>query len=80
MSLREQLLDLGIELVARLSSQDHSVANARAATTELSRARVERNAVELFLEQRMADAEAGEVDEADVVGLGRTADPRAGRG
>ena len=60
MSLREQLLDLGKELVARLSSQEHSVANARAATTELSRARVERNAVELFLEERMADAEAAE--------------------
>jgi len=77
-SLREQLLDLGMELVARLSSQDHSVANARAATTELSRARVERNAVELFLEQRTA--ETAEPAEAEVVELGRTADPRASGG
>ena len=77
MTLREQLLDLGKELVARLSSQEHSVANARAATTELSRARVERNAVELFLEERAADAEAAE---AEVVELERTADPRASGG
>ena len=77
MTLREQLLDLGKELVARLSSQEHSVANARAATTELSRARVERNAVELFLEERTADAEAAE---AEVVELDRTADPRASGG
>ena len=72
MTLREQLLDLGKELVARLSSQEHSVANARAATTELSRARVERNAVELFLEERAADAEVVELD--------GTADPRASGG
>ena len=78
MTLREQLLDLGKELVARLSSQEHSVANARAATTELSRARVERNAVELFLEQRAADI--AEAAEAEVVALDRTADPRARRG
>ncbi len=65
MSLREQLLDLGLELVSRMSSQERSVANARAATTALSRARVERNEVELFLEQRLCDAEAGQAAEQD---------------
>ncbi len=74
MTLREQLLDLGRELMARVSSQERSVANARSATTELSRARVERNDVELFLEQRLADA--GEAADAEVE-LRRSADPRA---
>ena len=49
MTLRDQLVELGIELAARLSNQERAVANARAATTELSRARVERDSVELFL-------------------------------
>jgi hypothetical protein len=48
-TLRDQLLELGIELAARLSSQDRAMANARSATTALSRARVERDAVELYL-------------------------------
>jgi hypothetical protein len=49
-TLRDQLLELGIELAARLSSQERAMANARSATTALSRARVERDAVELFLD------------------------------
>jgi hypothetical protein len=35
--------------VRRLTSNDRAVANARAAATELSRCRVEREEVELFL-------------------------------
>jgi DNA-binding protein H-NS len=49
-TLRDQILELGMELAARLSSQERAMANARSATTALSRARVERDAVELFLE------------------------------
>ena len=45
----DQLVQTGVELGARLSSQERAVRNARAATTELSRARVERDAVELYL-------------------------------
>jgi hypothetical protein len=48
-ALKDQLWELGFELAARLSSQETAVANARSATTALSRARVERDAVELYL-------------------------------
>ena len=47
--LWDQLVQTGADLAARLSSQERAVRNARSATTELSRARVERDAVELFL-------------------------------
>ena len=57
-TLREQLAELGIELAARLSSQERAVANARSATTALSRARVERDAVELYLEELGDSVEA----------------------
>ena len=36
------------------ASHDRALANARAASTELSRRRVEREEVELFLEERSA--------------------------
>jgi len=39
-------------LFARLVSQERALANARAAATELSRARVERDEVELYLAAR----------------------------
>ena len=39
-------------LLARLASQERALANARAAATELSRQRVEREEVELFLATR----------------------------
>lgn len=39
-------------LLERLTGQDHALANARAAATELSRRRVEREEVELFLAAR----------------------------
>ena len=55
MALRDQLVELGVELAARLSSQEHAVANARSATTAMSRARVERDAVELFLADHFSD-------------------------
>ena len=48
-TLWDQLVDAGAALAARLSSQERAVSNARGATTELSRARVERDAVELYL-------------------------------
>jgi hypothetical protein len=48
-TLRDQIAELGLEIAARLSSQERAVANARSATTALSRARVERDSVELFL-------------------------------
>ena len=47
--LWDQLVQAGTDLAVRLSSQDRAVRNARVATTEMSRARVERDAVELFL-------------------------------
>ena len=40
------------ELLARLVGQDRALANARAAATELSRRRVEREEVELYLAAR----------------------------
>jgi hypothetical protein len=49
-ALKDQMLELGIEIMARLSSQETAVHNARAATTALSRARVERDSVDLFLD------------------------------
>jgi hypothetical protein len=67
-TLRDQLLELGAELASRLSSQEQAVANARAATTELSRARVERDAVDLFLAERLEDTgeqSGGEEDGAE---------------
>ncbi|HET6652592.1 MAG TPA: hypothetical protein VFH10_08120 [Nocardioides sp.] len=39
-------------LLARLAGQERALANARAASTELSRQRVEREEVELFLSAR----------------------------
>jgi hypothetical protein len=48
-TLWDQLVQAGRDLAVRLSSQERAVRNARGATTELSRARVERDAVELFL-------------------------------
>ena len=57
----DQLVQAGADLGARLSSQERAVRNARLATTEMSRARVERDAVELFLldreEERLAASE-----------------------
>jgi hypothetical protein len=38
-------------LLLQLTGQERAIANARAACTELSRSRVERAEVELFLEQ-----------------------------
>jgi hypothetical protein len=61
-TLRDHLVELGVELAARLSSQEHAVANARSATTALSRARVERDAVELFLAAQESDEDT-EADE-----------------
>ena len=45
-----------VQLLDRIGrhSQDHARANARAAATELSRARVEREEVELYLAARPA--------------------------
>ena len=37
------------------SSNDRAVANARAATTQLSRQRVEREEIELFLQERWGE-------------------------
>lgn len=62
MTLKDQLLELGVELAARMSSQTTALANARSATTALSRARVERDSVELFLAEL---DEPVEVDAAD---------------
>jgi hypothetical protein len=57
----DQLVQAGVDLGVRLSSQERAVRNARLATTELSRARVERDAVELYLadleEERLASLE-----------------------
>ena len=59
----DQVVQAGADLAARLSSQERAVRNARVATTELSRARVERDAVELFLadheQERVAALETG---------------------
>lgn len=60
MTLKDQLLELGLELATRLSSQDTAVVNARTATTELSRARVERDSVELYLADLDEPAEESE--------------------
>ena len=54
-------MQAGRDLGVRLSSQERAVRNARLATTEMSRARVERDAVELYLsdheEERLAALE-----------------------
>jgi hypothetical protein len=63
-TLRDQLLELGLELATRLSSQDRAVANARGATTEMSRARVERDAVEIFLAEHLADQPEAPAEES----------------
>lgn len=53
----EQVRRIGVELGSRFSNQEHALRNARAATTALSRARVERDAVELYLEEREDERE-----------------------
>lgn len=63
MTLRDQLVELGVELAARLSSQEHAVANARSATTALSRARVERDSVDLFFADHLPDDDADDADD-----------------
>jgi hypothetical protein len=60
----DQVVRVGLDLGARMSSQDRAVRNARVATTELSRARVERDAVELYLADREEERLAAEADDA----------------
>ncbi len=48
-ALWDELVRAGRDLGTRLSSQERAIRNARAATTQLSRQRVERDAVELYL-------------------------------
>ena len=60
MTLKDQLLELGIEIAARVSSQERAVANARTATTALSRARVERDSVDLYLAELDDQDERGD--------------------
>jgi hypothetical protein len=62
--LWDQVVRMGLDLGARMSSQDRAVSNARAATTELSRARVERDAVELYLTDREEERLASEAGDA----------------
>jgi hypothetical protein len=63
-TLWDHVVQAGADLAVRFSSQERALRNARAATTELSRARVERDAVELFLadheEERLAELQRGE--------------------
>ena len=70
-TLWDQVVRMGLDLGARMSSQERAVRNARAATTELSRARVERDAVELYLadreEERLADLELEEAESAAAI-------------
>ena len=63
-ALWDQVVRMGLDLGARMSSQDRSVRNARAATTEMSRARVERDAVELYLADREDERLAAEAEDA----------------
>ena len=49
------------ELLWALVGQDKAVANARAAATAMSRRRVERDEVELYLESRDTDADVASV-------------------
>ena len=49
------------ELLWALFGQEKAVANARAAATVLSRRRVERDEVELYLESRGPDADVASV-------------------
>ena len=60
--LWDQVVRAGTDLAVRLSSQERAVRNARVATTELSRARVERDAVELFLADHEEEQRAAELD------------------
>lgn len=79
MTLRDQLTELGIELAARLSSQERAVGNARSATTALSRARVERDAVELYLDGlRESSEDHDEAGRGDEVGVERRGDRASG--
>jgi hypothetical protein len=58
------VVQAGRDLGARLSSQERALRNARVATTVLSRARVERDAVELYLadqEERRAAAQGDDL-------------------
>ena len=64
--LWDQVVRAGTDLAVRLSSQDHAVRNARVATTELSRARVERDAVELYLADREEERRSSLADELDL--------------
>ena len=68
MTLKDQLLELGVELAARMSSQTTALANARSATTALSRARVERDSVELYLAELDEPVEADEEQESRASG------------
>ena len=78
----DHVVQAGRDLGARLSSQERALRNARAATTVLSRARVERDAVELYLadhEERLAAAQDDErVEQATVPRQRRDADDRPG--
>ena len=49
------------ELLWALFGQEKAVANARAAATVMSRRRVERDAVELYLESRDSDPDVASV-------------------
>jgi len=48
------MVELLNQLLDRLTGQQHAIENARSACTELSRRRVEREEVELFLEEHAA--------------------------
>ncbi|MDX6324286.1 MAG: hypothetical protein QOK15_640 [Nocardioidaceae bacterium] len=48
------------DVVRALAGQERSVSNARAAATQLSRQRVERQDVELYLADRYAGLRAGQ--------------------
>ena len=61
----DQLVQAGVDLGVRLSSQERAVRNARLATTEMSRARVERDAVELYLSDREEERLAALEDAAE---------------
>jgi hypothetical protein len=67
-TLKDQLFELGVELAARMSSQTTALANARSATTALSRARVERDSVELFLAELEEPVESDEEQESRASG------------
>ncbi|GAA1942281.1 hypothetical protein [Nocardioides marmoribigeumensis] len=81
-TLWDQLVQVGRDLAVRLSSQERAVRNARGATTELSRARVERDAVELFLadheEERQAALELERDLDLDVPLVAQQRHPSSG--